>query len=81
MIKDRELRKQLLEVCWASGADVNQVAQALVDTLMITLVQLGPDADNAERNLRNITDDMLQNIRTFFSDYHSQIEARRATQQ
>jgi hypothetical protein len=80
-MSSRELRKQLLEICWASGADVNEVAQVLVDILMITLVQVGPNADVAEKNLRNISTDMLNNIRMFFADYHSQVEARRATRQ
>jgi hypothetical protein len=31
--KSRELRTQILDICSDSGADVNQVAQALVDAL------------------------------------------------
>jgi hypothetical protein len=36
------LREQLFEVCRASGASVDDVAQALVDVLMISLIAVGP---------------------------------------
>jgi hypothetical protein len=71
------LRDDLLEVCRASGADVNEVAQALVDALQITLIVVGPDADAAERNIRNIATDMLDQIHKSYAEYHAMVEARR----
>ena len=47
-----KLRDQLLQTCWRSGASVDQVMQAMVDVLMLTLVAVGPDADTAECNIQ-----------------------------
>jgi hypothetical protein len=53
------LRNQLLQTCCESRADVNETVQAIVDVLMLTLIMVGPDA---ERNIRRIADDMLDQI-------------------
>ena len=75
------LRKQLLEVCWNSGADTNAVAQAAVDVLMVTVIAASADAGAAEKNLRRICDDMLKGIHGMYADYHDQLAAKRATRQ
>jgi hypothetical protein len=79
--KSRELRTQILDTCSDSGADVNQVAQALVDALQITLIMVGPDADTAALNIQRIADDMLASIHKDYADYHSMVEAQRNTPQ
>jgi hypothetical protein len=68
-------------VCRASGADVNQAVQALVDAFMIAVIATAPDADAAERNLRHITDDMLANIHQSYAEYHTMVAAQRHTRQ
>jgi hypothetical protein len=59
-------REKPLQTLWASHADVNQVVQALVDALMISVIAVGPDADAAERNMRRICDDMNAGIRRMY---------------
>jgi hypothetical protein len=76
-----ELRNQLIDVCRASGADLNQAVQALVDTFMIAVIATAPDADAAERNLRNITNDMLNQIHQSYAQYHAMLAAQRHTRQ
>jgi hypothetical protein len=75
------LREELLDTCSASGAGVNEVAQALVDALMITLIVVGPDVDAAELNLHRICDDMRANIRQSFAEWYAMAEARRVPRQ
>jgi hypothetical protein len=75
------LRDQLLDVCGATGADVNAVVQALVDCLMISLIAVGPDADAAEKNIRNVAADMLANVDRAYREYHAMAEAQRGRRQ
>jgi hypothetical protein len=75
------LRDELLEVCRRSAADVNEVLQAAVDVLMITVIAVGPDADAAERNIRRVADDMLGNVHRAYDQYHAMAAARRAVRQ
>jgi hypothetical protein len=69
----------LLETCRASGADTNQVVQAIVDALMITLIIVGPDSDTAARNIRNIANDMLNQVHKSYDEYHAMVAAQRNT--
>ena len=41
------LRNELLDVCRENGGTINDVAQALVDALMIVLIAAAPDVDAA----------------------------------
>lgn len=75
------LRDRVLELCADSGADVNEVAQALVDCLAIVLIQVGPDAAAAERNIRNIAEDMLRDIHKSYREFHDMVEAHQARRQ
>jgi hypothetical protein len=79
--KDFRRRDELLEVCRAFGADVNEVAQALVAALQITLIMVGPDDDSAERNIRRIADDMLNQIHQSYREFHEMAESRRHLRQ
>jgi hypothetical protein len=75
------LRDQLIDTFRASGANVNEVAQALVDVLMVTIIAAAPDADAAERNLRHVCDDMYANIRRSYEEWHAMAAARRMPRQ
>jgi hypothetical protein len=75
------LRNKLLNTCWASGADANQVLQTLLDVLMISIVAASASPDAAERNARAIADDMIANARRAHEEFHAMHEGLRATRQ
>jgi hypothetical protein len=75
------LRNTLLNNCWASGADVNQVIQTLLDVMMISVIAASPDVDTAERNVRHIADDMISNIHRAYAEFHAMATAQRGPRQ
>jgi hypothetical protein len=67
---DSTLRNELLDACQANGRTVNDVAQALVDCLMITLIASAPDIESCERSVIAVGSDMQSNIRRAYQEYH-----------
>jgi hypothetical protein len=65
------LRKELIDVCRASGASVPTVVQALSDVLLMSLVAIAPDAAAAEHHVRRTSDAMLEVVRTNFAEYQA----------
>jgi DNA-binding LacI/PurR family transcriptional regulator len=76
-----ELRNKILKVCEDSGADINQITQALVSALQQLIIMVGPDADTAALNIRRIADDMLASIHKDYDEYWAMAEAQRAPRQ
>ena len=70
------LRNELLDVC-RNGGSVNDVAQALVEVLMITLIAAAPDEASAERAVL----DMVDNIVRGYREFHAMHEGLKATRQ
>jgi len=66
------LRNQILDAC--QRHNVNDAAQALVDSLMILLIASAPDIDAAERSVIAVGSDMRSNIRRAYAEYHAMRE-------
>jgi hypothetical protein len=75
------LRNQILELCSASGVNVNQVLQAFVDCLVVAVITTASDADTAADNLDQICGDMRRDIREAYAEYHEMAKAQGKTQQ
>jgi hypothetical protein len=55
--------ERLLAECRAADTTVHEVAQGLLDALMLVIIQAAPDMASAERDIGNITECMRDNIR------------------
>jgi hypothetical protein len=75
------LRDELLEACRESGGTVHEVVQAIVDTLMMSIFIAAPTVDDAERDIRNITQTMRDNVRKSYGEFHNMAEAQRVPRQ
>jgi hypothetical protein len=78
---DPALRDELLQACRASGGTVHAVVQAIVDTLMVSIIAVAPNVDAAEADIRNITQCMRENIRKSYAEFHDMAAAQRGTRQ
>jgi hypothetical protein len=75
------LRDKLLADCYEFATTQHATVQALVDALMISLIVAAPNAEAAERDIRNICRCMEINMRQSYREYHDMAEAQRSTRQ
>jgi hypothetical protein len=57
------------------------VAQALVETLMISIVAAAPDADSAERDINLICRTMQEHVRDLYAQYYEGMADAQQTRQ